>query len=37
MHYWRIEREDWDRVLDSVVDAGATAVSVYVPWEAHER
>ena len=37
VHYWRIEREDWDRVLDSVVDAGATAVSVYVPWEAHER
>ena len=37
VHYWRLEREDWDRVLDAVVDAGATAVSVYVPWEAHER
>ena len=37
VHYWRLEREDWDRVLDSVVAAGATAVSVYVPWEAHER
>lgn len=36
MHYWRIERGDWERVLDAIVDAGATAVSLYVPWEAHE-
>jgi beta-galactosidase len=36
MHYWRVEREHWERVLDAIVDAGATAVSLYVPWEAHE-
>ena len=36
LHYWRVERADWERVLDAIVDAGATAVSLYVPWEAHE-
>ena len=36
VHYWRLRREDWAAVLDSVVAVGCTAVSIYVPWEAHE-
>ena len=36
INYWRIERADWERVLDSLVDTHATAVTLYMPWEAHE-
>ena len=30
-HYWRLEREAWEPVLDRLVELRATAVTVYVP------
>ncbi|MDR2975516.1 MAG: beta-galactosidase [Propionibacteriaceae bacterium] len=36
MHYWRVERDLWEPILDQVVAMGFTAVSVYIPWEIHE-
>jgi beta-galactosidase len=36
MHYWRIERDKWSGILDSVVAMGFTTVSIYIPWEVHE-
>jgi beta-galactosidase len=36
MHYWRLEREKWDGILDSVVKMGFTTISIYIPWEVHE-
>ena len=35
-HYWRLGRDAWEPVLDSLVELGASAVTVYIPWEAHE-
>ena len=35
-HYWRLDRDAWEGVLDAIVASGSTAVSVYVPWEVHE-
>jgi beta-galactosidase len=36
MHYWRIERERWSGILDSVREMGFTTISIYIPWEVHE-
>jgi beta-galactosidase len=36
VHYWRLERDRWDGILDSVKRMGFTMISVYIPWEAHE-
>jgi beta-galactosidase len=36
MHYWRLERDKWDGILDSVVGMGFTTISIYIPWEVHE-
>jgi beta-galactosidase len=36
MHYWRLERERWSGILDSMVDMGFRTVSIYIPWEVHE-
>src|SRR3954447_1936911 len=36
MHYWRLERDKWDGILDSVVEMGFTTMSIYIPWEVHE-
>jgi beta-galactosidase len=35
-HYWRLEREKWDGILDSVKAMGFTTISIYIPWEVHE-
>jgi beta-galactosidase len=36
VHYWRLDRDAWDGILDSVSDLGFTMISIYIPWEAHE-
>lgn len=36
VHYWRLDRDAWDGILDSVKDLGFTMISIYIPWEAHE-
>lgn len=36
VHYWRLDREKWDGILQSVKDLGFTMISIYIPWEAHE-
>lgn len=36
VHYWRLEREAWDGILESVKRMGFTMISIYIPWEVHE-
>ncbi len=36
VHYWRIERDKWGRVLDAVAELGFNVVETYVPWSVHE-
>jgi beta-galactosidase len=36
VHYWRLERDVWDKILQEVKDLGFTMISIYIPWEAHE-
>jgi beta-galactosidase len=36
VHYWRLDREKWETILQSVKDLGFTMISIYIPWEAHE-
>src|SRR3954452_23056673 len=36
VHYWRLDRDKWDGILQSVQDLGFTMISIYIPWEAHE-
>ncbi len=36
VHYWRLDRDKWPAVLDSVKSMGFTVVSTYIPWEVHE-
>ncbi|WP_182049568.1 alpha-amylase family protein [Changpingibacter yushuensis] len=36
VHYWRLDRDKWEKILQNVVDLGFTMVSIYIPWEAHE-
>lgn len=36
VHYWRLDRDKWDKILDNVCELGFTMVSIYIPWEAHE-
>ena len=36
VHYWRLDRDKWDGILQSVKALGFTAISIYIPWEAHE-
>lgn len=36
VHYWRLERDAWDGILESVRRMGFTMISIYIPWEAHE-
>jgi len=36
VHYWRLEREKWDGILESVRRMGFTMISIYIPWEVHE-
>ena len=36
VHYWRLDRDRWDGILESVKAMGFTMVSIYIPWEIHE-
>ncbi|WP_024285606.1 alpha-amylase family protein [Cellulomonas sp. KRMCY2] len=36
VHYWRLERDRWAPILDSVRAMGFTMISIYIPWEVHE-
>lgn len=36
VHYWRLERDRWEPILDSVRRMGFTMISIYIPWEVHE-
>jgi len=36
VHYWRLDREKWDEILDKVKDMGYTVIETYIPWEIHE-
>ncbi|HVS84721.1 MAG TPA: beta-galactosidase [Gaiellaceae bacterium] len=37
VHYWRLDRERWSPILDEVARMGFTTISIYIPWEVHER
>lgn len=36
VHYWRLDTDVWPSVLESIRRSGATAATVYIPWEVHE-
>lgn len=36
VHYWRLERDKWEPILDSVKRMGFSMISIYIPWEVHE-
>jgi beta-galactosidase len=36
VHYWRLERDKWDEIIDKVKAMGFNTVSIYIPWEIHE-
>ena len=36
VHYWRLARDTWDPILESVKSMGFTMISIYIPWEIHE-
>ena len=36
MHYWRIQRENWDKVLNRICDMGFEIIETYIPWSVHE-
>lgn len=36
VHYWRLDRDRWEPILDSVRRMGFTMISIYIPWEIHE-
>lgn len=36
VHYWRLDRDRWEGILDSVKRMGFTMISIYIPWEVHE-
>ncbi|MBI4569837.1 MAG: beta-galactosidase, partial [Planctomycetes bacterium] len=36
VHYWRLPRETWPRLLDEVRALGFNVVSTYIPWSVHE-
>ncbi len=34
-HYWRVKKENWDKVIERLVSMGLDVVSTYVPWNFH--
>ena len=36
VHYWRLDRDKWGGILDSVRGMGFNMISIYIPWEIHE-
>lgn len=35
-HYWRSNREDWEKILDNIKSLGFDIVETYIPWGVHE-
>ena len=36
IHYWRIEREHWGRILEQSKQMGFDLIETYIPWSVHE-
>jgi beta-galactosidase len=36
MHYWRLERNVWPKILDRVQALGFDMLETYIPWSVHE-
>ncbi len=36
VHYWRLERDKWEVILDRVRELGFGMVETYIPWSVHE-
>ncbi|NPV87325.1 MAG: beta-galactosidase [Anaerolineae bacterium] len=36
VHYWRLERDKWDDILEKVKGMGFNTITSYIPWEVHE-
>ena len=36
VHYWRLDRDKWDDILEKVKGMGFTTITTYIPWEVHE-
>ena len=36
VHYWRLDRDKWGKILDDSKAMGFTTISIYIPWEIHE-
>ncbi|CAM4330112.1 beta-galactosidase [Paenibacillus alkaliterrae] len=36
IHYYRLERKDWQDRIDKLKEAGMNAVASYIPWLCHE-
>ena len=36
VHYWRLDRDKWDDILNKVIGMGFDTITTYIPWEAHE-
>ena len=32
VHYWRLDRDKWSGILDTVKGLGFTTISIYMPW-----
>lgn len=35
-HYWRVLRENWERILTRIAEMGLRTIATYVPWNYHE-
>lgn len=36
IHYWRLERDRWDYILDQAKALGFSMIETYIPWGVHE-
>jgi len=36
VHYWRLNPDCWEKIIDSVKELGLNIISTYVPWQYHE-
>ncbi|SFP07671.1 beta-galactosidase [Cohaesibacter marisflavi] len=36
VHYWRLDRDKWEDIINKVKSLGFNTISIYMPWEAHE-
>lgn len=36
VHYWRLNPDCWEKIIDRVKELGLEIIATYVPWEYHE-